>query len=92
MNACGYSDWRVPNINELESLIHAQLSNTATWLNTSQGFNGIQTGTYWSATTYSVDSTLAWYVTLGEGYVEIDYKSSSYYFYVLPVRGGQSSP
>ncbi|KJU82664.1 secreted protein containing DUF1566 [Candidatus Magnetobacterium bavaricum] len=32
-NYLGHSDWRLPNINELESLLNAEQANTATWLN-----------------------------------------------------------
>ena len=30
----GHTDWRLPNVNELETLVNAEEANTATWLNT----------------------------------------------------------
>ena len=47
---CGHDDWRMPNVNELESLVHAGETNTAAWLN-SQGFTSLAGAFYWTSTT-----------------------------------------
>ena len=81
---CGYSDWRLPNQNELVSLFKsaAVRSNQVTWL-ISQGFTNVQPDSYWSS---SVGGLGAWFVNMSSGY------SSSldvyFSFYVWPVRGG----
>lgn len=84
----GKSDWRLPNINELGSLIHKGQEETAAWLN-GQGFSNIQAGgTYWSSSSYTATALYAWFVYLdGEGYTGFTNKTVPKY--VWPVRGGQ---
>ncbi|MCX5885618.1 MAG: DUF1566 domain-containing protein [Proteobacteria bacterium] len=88
LTLCGYDDWRLPNVNELESLVNGAESNPATWLNT-QGFTNVQANYYWSSTTNAYSTVSAWSVTMDDGYVGEYGKSSLYY--VWPVRSGQDS-
>ena len=84
---CGHKDWRLPNVNELESLINSGEANPATWLN-SQGFSNVQSDYYWSSTTHANYTDYAWVVYMWDGGV-ISYGSKSNSYYVWPVRSGQ---
>lgn len=83
---CGHTDWRLPNRKELRSLVNYGQANTATWL-IGQGFINAQADWYWSSTTYADETVYAWIVLMYDGYVDFDYKTTSYY--VWPVRAGQ---
>ena len=77
----GYADWRLPNINELKSIRDMSRSSPAidtTFVNTASGY-------YWSSTTYVADTTFAWLVYFGNGFVYGYDKTNS--FYVRCVRG-----
>ncbi len=86
LDLCGHTDWRLPNVNELESFVNAEQANSATWLN-SQGFSNAQADWYWSSTTYAGDTAFAWIVRMFDGYVINGGKSG--FIYVWPVRSGQ---
>ena len=82
-SSANYADWRLPNINELKSII----DTTQAWpaLPAGHPFDDVLNAGYWSSTTYTTNS--AWYVILNSGLVGIDNKDSPG-IYVWPVRGG----
>ena len=84
-NYLTHNDWRLPNVNELESLVNANEANSATWLNT-EGFTNVQAFFYWSSTSFPFNS-IVWPVNMLDGFMYYDLKSSSNY--VWPVRSGQ---
>ncbi|KJR41010.1 protein of unknown function DUF1566 [Candidatus Magnetoovum chiemensis] len=84
---CGYSDWHLPNVNELDSLVNAEEANPGSWLN-AQGFVNVQSSYYWSATTYAGNTGDAWLVSMWSGYV-LYYNKSIIIYYAWPVRAGQ---
>jgi len=83
--ASAYSDWRLPNIKELESLVNYGVSNSASWINVN-GFTNLNSSTYWSSTTYLGNTSQAWTVDMKAGVSKYSGKYSTYY--VLPVRSG----
>jgi hypothetical protein len=85
-------DWRLPNKNELASLVHNEyyrpaLPNTAGTGQWSAGdpFTNVQSSYYWSSSTYAVTTNAAWSVYMDFGSVEGIFKS--HITYVWPVRG-----
>ncbi len=81
----GYGDWRLPNRKELLSLLNYGESTTAMWLN-KIGFSEVQTSDYWSSTSNTADTTLAWIINLSSQKVSVGKKTTKYY--IWPVRGG----
>jgi hypothetical protein len=86
LTLCGFTDWRLPNVNELESLVNSETANLATIL-ISQGFTNVQANNYWSSTSRADSPANAWFVLMSDGYVSTRSKSDSHY--VWPVRAGQ---
>jgi hypothetical protein len=99
LNTGGHNDWRLPNINELESLVNAGRSNPALPLN--YPFSNVQSDGCWSSTSVADGTNDAWVVDMYDGgvyrgdktdgsygYVSHDGKSH-YAGFVWPVREGQ---
>ena len=75
------SGWRLPTVTELAYLVRNE--GSAPTINTT-AFPAMVSHFYWSSTTYALDSTSAWIVYFGSGYVYSNVKTS--YYYVRCVR------
>lgn len=79
-------DWRLPAVEELKSLLEPYPSPRNPALPEGHPFVNVQSGYFWSSTTYEGNSGYAWDVSMISGYVDKNVKTA--YKYVWPVRGG----
>lgn len=84
LTLCGFSDWRLPNVRELESLVNTAIVSPAVFLNTN-GFTGVQANFYWSSSSFAGGA--GWIVGMYDGLVYARNKLDIHY--VWPVRAGQ---
>ncbi|MCI5144055.1 MAG: DUF1566 domain-containing protein [Candidatus Electrothrix sp. AR3] len=93
-------DWRLPNINELHSLLNFDFSDPALsnnaginqWVNgnVDSAFSNVQSKNYWSSSTYAGAAHLGRTVDFFSGNNRLEDKTTSTTpNYVWPVRGGQ---
>jgi len=86
----GYQDWRLPNVNEYESLRNGAETEVAGWLN-SQGFFFAVEEPFLTSTSNAANTYYKWTVLLAGGNaVTLLSESQGFPSPVWPVRGGQS--
>lgn len=83
----GYSDWRVPSIQELNSIVNYDIYYKGLTIN-SFYFPNTHSTLWWSSNTHVVLTANAWGINLSNGYDEHSYKHD--HCYVRAVRGGHS--
>jgi len=77
----GFTDWYLPDIKEIRSILDNRYSDPAV---NQTFFHGTPISYFWSSSSYAPDSGMAWNVNFDDGNVEYNVKNS--YNYVRCVR------
>ncbi len=83
----GYTDWRIPTIQEFQSLVDKAQSSPA--LSVGHPFDHVENAYYWSASGGFNIVEYIWVVDLTYGLVKFDYPSYCNFQYLWPVRDAQ---
>lgn len=88
--ACGggHSDWRLPNVGEMESLVNTGVPNPGAWL-VGGPFTNVA-GSYWTSTRSARSAAAAWHVGMNNGSVGL--RRANTLARVWPVRGLTRAP
>jgi hypothetical protein len=77
----GFTDWRLPNRNELASLIDLGKFNPA--LPEGHPFTGVQPSYYWTSTTFANNGDHAWIIHFFTGFITHDDKGGTHYVWYV---------
>jgi alpha-tubulin suppressor-like RCC1 family protein len=80
----GYTDWRLPAINEIQTL--ADRSRFYPALAAGHPFTDVQNHFYWSSSTGTDIIDYVWIIDMASGEMTIDYVSACSYKFLWPVR------
>jgi hypothetical protein len=85
-NLCGFSDWRLPSADELQSIVDYGVAYPGPTIDAAW-FPNTQCNVFWSASPNVGYSNYAWYVNFSDG--DVSYLDRYYSYYVRLVRAGQ---